>query len=164
MKNAGILIGIICLYLSSCKYKSPGNDDHTRTHLLTTEKADEENVLPVNPFVIYLDLPGGKVSQEIHKSENQTIEVVFHSGNYDTLHAALFSDDDQANISIVGIIRPDSLSEGPFGRSLTYDFPMEGNYRLVIDENEMAGESWSGDFRVEMELLCKEDREGMNNF
>ncbi|MCC8198597.1 MAG: hypothetical protein LIP06_08515 [Tannerellaceae bacterium] len=152
MKNKGWIVLFFFFCLLSCKYKSLGNDEHTHTHTLTTEKADEDQVIPVNPFVIYLDMPGGKVSQEIHKSENQVVEVVFSSGTYHKVEAELFSGDDQANISFTRIFLPDSTSDGPFGRSITYDLPMEGNYRLVIAENKMAGEPWSGDFKIKIAL------------
>lgn len=62
------------------------------------------------------------------------------------LFASLSSDDKKANIRISQIGLPDSTFDGPFGRELHYKIKSAGNYKIIIGEDMMAGDRWTGDF------------------
>lgn len=56
----------------------------------------------------------------------------------------------QGNIRFDQIIQPGGITEGPFGDSLNYKFTSNGNMRLVIGSNNMAGKPYTGDFLLEI--------------
>jgi hypothetical protein len=62
------------------------------------------------------------------------------------IFATVSSSDEKANIRISQIGLPDSTFEGPFGQSLQYNIKIPGTYKIIIGENMMAGDPWTGDF------------------
>jgi hypothetical protein len=50
------------------------------------------------------------------------------------------------NARINQIQQPDGAFDGPFGDSLSYTFKRNGKLRLIIGENMMAGDPYTGDF------------------
>jgi hypothetical protein len=80
--------------------------------------------------------------------------VHFESVANKTLTATLSSPNNpKGNIRITQIILPDQKSDGPFGRDLKYSLTQTGQYMLIIGENKMAGDPWSG--QVELKLTLK---------
>ncbi|MES2891313.1 MAG: hypothetical protein V4725_04850 [Bacteroidota bacterium] len=56
------------------------------------------------------------------------------------------------NIRFTHIIQPGGLEEGPFGDSLNYTFKSNGNMRLVVSSNKMAGKPYIGDFLLKISV------------
>lgn len=107
----------------------------------------------VSQKIVRPDIVDNKASIDIYKDENQTIEVQFVSLGYKRIHAVLTSHDEQANLRFTQIVMPDDSSDGPFGRELDYGLAREGTYKLIIGENRMAGEPWSGNFTLDFEVF-----------
>ncbi|USN57435.1 MAG: hypothetical protein H6766_03185 [Candidatus Peribacteria bacterium] len=53
-----------------------------------------------------------------------------------------------ANLRLSQIIMPDGSMDGPFGLDTTYDLTQNGGYQLILSENMMAGDPWSGTAQV----------------
>ncbi len=83
---------------------------------------------------------------------NQHLKIPVKISSGKQLNASLFSDDKKANIRISQIEFPDSTFDGPFGRDLHYKIKTPGNYKIIIGEDMMAGDRWTGDFVLKVSL------------
>ena len=77
-----------------------------------------------------------------------TIPVSISSGQI--FFATLFSNDKNANLRITQIGFPDSTFDGPFGKSLQTKIKMPGDYKIIVGENMMAGDPWTGNFEMKV--------------
>lgn len=141
------LIGLIATLAYGCTKTNAepvvlDTDIPTRDSLITVSNSDT--------IVIYIQ--EGLGSLKIHKEKRQHINLKFDSQDYTEMTAKLSSEDTTANIRFVQIEMPDGNMDGPFGDSMSYTLPVKGEYLLVIHENQMAGEPWSGDFEVNISL------------
>lgn len=70
----------------------------------------------------------------------------------DSIIAELSSSDKNANIRVSQIKMPDGKMDGPFGRTLQYPLKDTGAYQLIIGENMMAGDPWTGEFVLKLSV------------
>lgn len=68
-----------------------------------------------------------------------TIPLRITSGK--ELFGVLNPADTMAAIRFSQIVCPDGTTDGPFGRELHYAFTSAGTYRLIVSENNMAGDN-----------------------
>ena len=116
-------------------------------------KTDQpQTILPNDSGIVNLNLAEGKASALIQKKKDQTVYIVFSSQGYKKIDAQLSSTDSLANIRFSQIFLPNGTMDGPFGRELTYDLPIDGVYKVSVHENMMAGDPWSGLLKVQIEL------------
>lgn len=83
---------------------------------------------------------------------NQHLKIPVQISSGKQLNASLFSDDKRANIRISQVEFPDSTFDGPFGRELHYKIKTPGNYTIIIGEDMMAGDRWTGDFVMKISV------------
>ena len=83
---------------------------------------------------------------------NQHLEIPLKVSSGKELNASLFSNDKKANIRISQIEFPDSTFDGPFGKDLRYKIKTPGNYKIIIGEDMMAGDRWTGDFVLKVSV------------
>ncbi|MEO8852865.1 MAG: hypothetical protein ABI359_03745 [Ginsengibacter sp.] len=83
-------------------------------------------------------------------NQHLIIPVTISSGK--ELNALLFSTDKNANIRISQIEFPDSTFDGPFGKEIHYKIKMPGNFNIIIGEDMMAGDRWTGDFILKVSV------------
>ena len=83
---------------------------------------------------------------------NQHLKIPVKISSGEQLNASLFSDDKKANIRISQIEFPDSTFDGPFGKDLHYKIKTPGNYKIIIGEDMMAGDRWTGDFVLKVSV------------
>jgi hypothetical protein len=69
-----------------------------------------------------------------------------------TLTAIVVPKKKGGNIRINQIIQPGGIAEGPFSDSLVYKFTSNGNMKLVIGGNQMAGTPYTGDFVLHIQI------------
>jgi len=151
----GILLSVaICGLLFGCSNNRNQNADREDKQIQPIGQAQHkpEVVLPSNTGIVKVELTDGKGSVEVQKNENESVFLEFSVEGYKKLSAHLSSPDSAANIRISQIIMPGGKMDGPWGRDMEYDLPMDGTYKLSIHENMMAGDPWSGVFRAEIEL------------
>jgi len=116
------------------------------------EPIPQKPVMYGDSAIVHIPLKNGKGNLFLHKEADQTIYVRFESKGYKKIRATLSSPDSTANIRFSQIFLPDGTMDGPFSRDLAYDLPVDGNYQVSIHENMMAGDPWSGNFNVSIEL------------
>ncbi|HEY5392983.1 MAG TPA: hypothetical protein VIJ57_12745 [Hanamia sp.] len=83
---------------------------------------------------------------------NQHLKIPIQISSGKELNASLFSEDKKANIRISQIEFPDSTFDGPFGRDLHHKIKTPGNYKIIIGEDMMAGDRWTGDFILKVSV------------
>jgi len=83
---------------------------------------------------------------------NQHLKIPVQISSGKQLNSSLFSNDKKANIRISQIEFPDSTFDGPFGRDLDYKIKTPGNYKIIIGEDMMAGDQWTGDFVLKVSV------------
>lgn len=79
---------------------------------------------------------------------NRRLEIPVFIDSARILFVQLNSADSTANIRISQIGMPDGTYDGPFGRSLKYKIKMQGNYKIIIGQNLMAGNPWAGNLEM----------------
>ncbi|MCD7936631.1 MAG: hypothetical protein LUG98_07205 [Tannerellaceae bacterium] len=154
-----------CLLLSGCEFTKKRiqeteddkeqleREENYQDEVITSPTVTALEDVPVDPKIVRPDIIDNKASIDIYKNENQFIEVQFISMGNKRISARLTSHDTQANIRFCQIIMPDGTADGPFGRDLEYTLSQDGDYKLEICPDMMAGEPWSGTFTVDFELF-----------
>ncbi len=153
MKNNNLLLILACAFIYSCSNSDKSKQEPpSLPPVSVVESAANSLIIPPESGVVRVDLNNGKGSARIHKLEDQIIYVEFTNEGYKTLNAHITPEDSKANLRFSQIILPDSRMNGPFGRDLNYDLNLDGNYKLLIHEDMMAGLPWSGNFTVTITL------------
>ncbi len=60
--------------------------------------------------------------------------------------------DTKGNVRIAQIITPDGTGDGPFGKEMTYALTQSGSHQIILSANMMAGDPWSGEVEVNVEV------------
>lgn len=151
-------IFLLSVVLSLIIYGCSSGNNRNKKEVTEADKALQEQadsnliVYPSDSGTVHLDLTDGRGELIIHKNKDQSIYLIFNSDGYKKLSATLSSPDSLANIRFSQIILPDGKMDGPFGRDMNYDLPINGTYRIRIHENMMAGDPWEGNFAVKVQL------------
>lgn len=157
------LIATVCLSYS-CSNSHRKNESVAVTSDNAQQRLTTTDVLhPSDSDTILLDVQNGKATIQIHKRAGQGINLQFSSGDYSKVTGVITSPDSMANIRFSQIVMPDGQMDGPFGREITYELPVKGDYLLLLRENLMAGDPWEGDFQVTVTLSKPLAHETMDN-
>lgn len=152
MRTITFLMAGLAFLVTRC-HPGPGNqDDRQLTDATDTEAWEAPVLFPPDSGVILLELSETPQKVYIHKKKNQTVYIQFASTASHRMTALLNSDDPKANIRFTQIFMPDGQTDGPFGRAMHYKLPLNGDYKIAIHENMMAGDPWSGEFTVTLSL------------
>ena len=54
----------------------------------------------------------------------------------------------QNNIRFSQIFTPSGEADGPFGPTISYDLTESGTWKLIVNENQMSGDAWTGEFKM----------------
>lgn len=107
---------------------------------------------PSDSDTIRIDIQNGAAHLKVHKKEREHVNFVFNPQDFTKMTARLSSKDSTANIRFTQIIMPNGDMDGPFGPTISYDLPVKGDYLLLVHENQMGGDPWSGDFEIHISL------------
>lgn len=144
---------IIYFLLSACSASERNKDQKLSTGIFpSVDTGNTPVIIPSKGGIVRLNVINGQGKTDIQKKKDQTIKLEFESKGYKNISAKLFSNDSLANIRFSQIILPNGNSDGPFGMSMNYRIYSDGIYRLLINENIMAGNPWGGVFEVEVSL------------
>ena len=152
MRKILLLVFISMLGFACSTGQKEQVNEEIEADALTGTKAEEQVVIPSDSGSVRINLFEGKGSVLTRKEENQTIYVEFLSEGYKKVSAHLSSPDSLANVRISQIFLPDGTMDGPFARDMEYPLTGDGVYKISVHENMMAGDPWSGVFKVEIEL------------
>ncbi len=146
MLLASVCMGTGCLSRGNSKKAKADTPQET-----TEAKAPAAVITPVDGTV-ELTLADGHGEATIRHEKGKTVQVVFKADGPASLKGRLTSEDPAANIRFAQITMPDGTADGPFGSEIDYKLTGGGTYKLVINENIMAGDPWEGTFTVTIDL------------
>lgn len=90
------------------------------------------------------DNTGSEVIHARHTAGTAT-KVSFINHDANSMRVSLdFFEDQNPNLRLSRIMMPDGTFDGPFGKNTGYNLLQKGGYELIFNENQMAGEPWSG--------------------
>lgn len=94
----------------------------------------------------------GKAKIDTIKAEGQRFVFVLNSDTANKLSIKITSKDSLANLRVSQIIDFKNNSDGPFGREVEYEIKEKGIQKIIVSENQMAGQPWGGSFSFEVKL------------
>lgn len=114
-------------------------------------KADTNGVTATQDS-IPLTLVRGAAVQKGMMEKGKHLVFSFNVPKPGKLQANVTPDEANGNVRIAQIFMPDNTADGPFGAEMSYDLKQTGEYRLVISENQMAGDPYNGPFTLTLKV------------
>jgi len=111
-----------------------------------TEEKNENKI--VDQDSITIALIDGEAQQQAVMKKGRHVVFSFDIKEHVKLHATVKADEPVGNVRIAQIFTPNNSADGPFGQEMEYDLKEPGSYRLVISENQMAGDPYNGPFTL----------------
>lgn len=148
MKNK-LLFLFIFLFFLSCNQEEKKQTIADPLFIIKNDSAESVKQINSDSVVNFLSPQKDTLLFNLKMdSANQHVTVAVNLTSGNELFASLGSKDKNANIRISQIGFPDSTFDGPFGRTLNYKIKDTGNYKIIVGEDMMAGDRWSGDFTL----------------
>jgi hypothetical protein len=124
------------------------NDEKQTTSLIDETADKQQGEIRVNfPEGLNYTTTGASISG----FGDQRI-FVFDAKEGTTLSATVMPRNGDGNVRIAQIISPSGNADGPFGTDFKYKMSETGLWKIVISENQMAGEPWQGEFILTLKL------------
>lgn len=120
-----------------------------------TIEAEKKDELRDKSGAIRVKFPAGATQVTLNGKINgmgEHITYVFEVKKGQQLNASVSSKDKNANIRIAQILTPSDEGDGPFGQSVKYNFDKSGDWKLVLSENQMAGDPWKGEYNLTISI------------
>lgn len=170
MKNIiTVLVLFLSIYFYSCGQKNDKTQSSGNTSKDTTSKVQTQQTTPgETPKTSVEKSEQNKTSEGIRvkfpvgstlvtlngniDGFGQQIIYVFEASKGQKLNASVRPIKSQGNIRISQIYIPSGQADGPFGEKMTYDLTENGDYKLILSENQMAGEPWKGEYLLTIEI------------
>ncbi|MEO8447029.1 MAG: hypothetical protein ABI528_06010 [bacterium] len=163
-----LLIFILTAYFYSCGQNdktqssgTTGKDSNTTATTKTetekiqvhtnTEKSDPRG----NPQGIRINFPVGSTEVTLNGQIDgfaQSITYVFEASKGQKLNASVKPKSGQGNIRISQIFLPSGRADGPFSDQMTYALSEDGDYKIILGEDQMAGDPWKGEYLLTISI------------
>ncbi|WP_134091186.1 hypothetical protein [Olivibacter sp. XZL3] len=101
---------------------------------------------------INLQLVNGEATQEATMEKGKHVVFVFHVEKAGQLSASVKPGEANGNVRIAQIFLPNNEADGPFGPTMEYKLNEPGIYRIVVSENQMAGDPYNGPFTFSLKV------------
>jgi len=112
-------------------------------------EATPEEKPALDQDTISLTLIDGKARQKgVMKKGRHVVFSLKNKIANATLSASVKPDEREGNVRIAQIFMPDGTADGPFGPTMEYRLTQPGNYKIVVSENQMAGDPYNGNFTL----------------
>lgn len=141
----------IALFLIVLAFSCAENNSKETDTTTPMDSLQDKTTSPIDQGDTITSLfPGSDTLEKILtlKDKDARVETPMHIRSGDSLFVMLTSEDKKANIRVTQIEFPDSTFDGPFGRDLQYKISQHGKYVIICGPNMMAGDPWSGDFKM----------------
>lgn len=142
----------IALILSGCGQRKTKQDALQQQATETTDDTAKEPQAPAPEEITLGISQSGHLELDFTKESGETISFKFNNNEFKQMSAKLTSKDKAANIRFMQIVMPDGKADGPFGTEVDYELSQNGDYRLLVNENIMAGDPWGGEFTLTLKL------------
>ncbi|MBS1495235.1 MAG: hypothetical protein JST55_17145 [Bacteroidetes bacterium] len=167
---------IVCIALTGCTKKEDKTDTSTQKTetpktttppTTTTDKmetanssaeekkeskeSDKKDELRDKSGAIRVKFPAGATQVTLNGKINgfgEHITYVVEAKKGQKMFVNVMSVEMNSNIKISQIISPSNEGDGPFGEKTTYDLTENGDWKIVLGENQMAGDPWKGEYQL----------------
>lgn len=155
LKSTLYIISIGALIWTACNSGNQQQDTSADTTSMgagiTTVESDTATLVTTHDS-IGLTLSNGTAEQKGMMEKGKHIVFSFDVSKPGKLKATVKPDAANGNVRIAQIFMPDNTADGPFGMEMTYDLEQTGKYRLIISENQMAGDPYNGPFTLNVKV------------
>ncbi len=169
MKNLLSVILFTSFFFFSCGQKenkipeSGTTPDNKKQQAANTNEQEKENKTSENPESekrekpadIRVKFPVGTTQVTLNgniKGFGQNIPYVFEVSKGQKLTASVKPKTGGGNIRIGQIIDPSGKADGPFGEQMTYLLNESGDWKIILSENMMSGDPWTGEYLLTIEI------------
>ncbi|GAA4780686.1 hypothetical protein GCM10023231_04790 [Olivibacter ginsenosidimutans] len=156
LKSFFYTVGTVVLFCGACNSNNQQQQnttaDTTQMDTDTTVAETDTGTAVATQDSIPLTLVNGAVEQKGMMEKGKHIVFSFDVPKPGKLQASVKPDETNGNVRIAQIFMPDNTADGPFGMDMSYDLKQTGKYRLVISENQMAGDPYNGPFTLTIKL------------
>lgn len=150
MKN--LLFILISIFFFSCQQKENKNTAVPDLKpILAKKKRQENKQIGDTIFMKYRNEKHLFTAEGSIDSIHSRLYVKFKNEDSGELNAKIVTTTGKGNIRFNQIIFPDKTSDGPFGMDLKIHLEQKGNHILVIGHSQMAGNPFSGKFKLQIE-------------
>lgn len=125
----------------------PGNKNSTPNTNVQSQKPGE--MPPSGSGPVRVNFAAGEDQAVLNGSisgfgDNKIYEFEVKKGQ--KLSASIKPKAPSGNIRISQIVSPSGKADGPFSTQMDYDLNEAGNWKLIVGEDQMAGDSWKGEY------------------
>ncbi|MEH6307288.1 hypothetical protein RYH73_16690 [Olivibacter sp. CPCC 100613] len=149
--TSAIILFLVIAACNNATKTSTGEIDSADTtqvdHLTTTDATTEDTRDSIN-----LQLENGEVTHEASMEKGKHVVFSFHIEKLGKLSASVKPGEANGNVRIAQIFLPNNVADGPFGPSMEYNLKEPGTYRIVVSENQMAGDPYNGPFTLSLKV------------
>ncbi|MGK9125977.1 hypothetical protein M1D52_19720 [Olivibacter sp. SA151] len=144
---------ILSFFLFAACNNSKTTDQTNETDAADIDKSTT-SVAPLedNRDSINLQLINGEAAQEARMEKGKHVVFSFNVKNLGKLSASVKPGEPNGNVRIAQIFLPNNVADGPFGPTMEYNIKEPGVYRIVVSENQMAGEPYNGPFTFSLKI------------
>lgn len=108
-----------------------------------------------NKDSINLQLVNGEATQEATMEKGKHVVFLFDVEKPGALSASVKPGEANGNVRIAQIFLPNNEADGPFGPTMEYNLKEPGTYRIVVSENQMAGDPYNGPFTFSVKVASR---------
>ncbi|MBE2256076.1 MAG: hypothetical protein IAE65_07745 [Ignavibacteria bacterium] len=115
------------------------------------ESTNTENQKRTEDGAIRITFPVGATEVSLNgkiSGFGEQITYVFEASKGQKLNTSVMPIPKNGNIRISQIISPSGNADGPFGNNTSYDLNESGDWKIVLSENQMAGDPWQGEYKL----------------
>ena len=155
LKSILYTVSTVVLFLISCNSNNRQQQDATTDTIMELDTATtgiDTHVVTSAQDSIPLVLVNGIAEQKGMMEKGRHVVFSFDVPEPGKLQATVKPDQKNGNVRIAQIFMPDNTADGPFGMEMSYDLKQAGKYRLVISENQMAGDPYNGPFTLTIQV------------
>ncbi|HRE39793.1 MAG TPA: hypothetical protein PLG90_00535 [Ignavibacteria bacterium] len=119
------------------------------------ESTNTENQKRTNDGAIRITFPVGATEVSLNGKITgfaDQITYVFEASKGQKLNSSVMPIPKNGNIRISQIISPSGNADGPFGNNMSYNLNESGDWKIVLSENQMAGDSWEGEYKLTVKI------------
>lgn len=150
MSKASAILFFLLVILFGCQSNENKKDHNFDSPLIINGPTESIINESQADLINQLSLKDTLVMHLIMDSTHQHITIPIFVKGIKKMNGSLSSKDQNANVRFSQIQMPDGKLDGPFGSNLEYNARVDGKYLLIISQNSMAGDPWTGSFTLKV--------------
>lgn len=149
-----VLMPFFVILATACNTpNTKSSDGNTAGDSVITSAVDSSKQTKIlDKDSINLTLTSGSAQQEATMEKGRHIVFSFETKQLGKLSASVKANEPNGNVRIAQIFMPDNSADGPFGQDMEYNLKEPGIYRIVVSENQMAGNPYNGPFTIKINV------------